>query len=103
MGQDTVMLVVHVDVRVRPERVADFLEATLANAEASRSEPGVLAFDVLQDEADPAHIVLVEVYRDAVDAPAAHKATGHYATWRDTVAEMMAEPRRSTKYAAISA
>jgi len=27
-----------------------------------------------------------------------HKKTAHYATWRDIVAPMMAEPRRALKY-----
>jgi autoinducer 2-degrading protein len=94
------MLVVHVHVRVRPDRVEDFLKATLANATASLAEPGVLRFDVLQDQADPAHVVLVEVYRHTAAADA-HKETGHYAAWRDAVAEMMAEPRASTKFAAV--
>jgi autoinducer 2-degrading protein len=94
------MLVVHVHARIRPDRVADFLAATLANARASLAEPGVLRFDVIQDQADPAHVVLVEVYRNA-DAPAAHKLTPHYAVWRDAVAEMMAEPRASEKYSAV--
>jgi (4S)-4-hydroxy-5-phosphonooxypentane-2,3-dione isomerase len=94
------MLVVHVHVRVRPERVSDFLEASLTNAQASLREPGVLRFDVIQDRADPAHVVLVEVYRDD-EASAAHKETSHYATWRDAVAEMMAEPRASVKFDAI--
>ncbi len=77
------MLVVHVDVQVRLEKVTEFLDATVANARASVEEPGVLRFDAIQDQADPAHILLVEIYRDA-DAPAAHKRTPHYATWRDT-------------------
>ncbi|HEY5985879.1 MAG TPA: antibiotic biosynthesis monooxygenase [Streptosporangiaceae bacterium] len=94
------MLVVHVHVRVQPGRVDDFLAATLVNARASLTEPGVLRFDVIQDQADPAHVILVEVYRDA-DASAAHKETPHYATWRDRVAEMMAEPRASTKFSAV--
>src|SRR5215467_12723999 len=94
------MVVVHVHVRVRPGQVGEFLAATLANARASLAEPGVLRFDVIQDQADPAHVVLVEVYRDA-DAPAAHKLTPHYATWRDAVAEMMAEQRASEKYSAV--
>jgi autoinducer 2-degrading protein len=94
------MLVVHVQVRVRPGRAADFLTATLVNARASLGEPGVLRFDVLQDQADPEHVVLVEVYRDA-DASAAHKATPHYAVWRDAVAEMMAEPRQSARFSAV--
>jgi hypothetical protein len=41
--------------------------------------------------------VLVEVYRND-SSPAEHKKTAHYQTWRDTVAEMMAEPRSSVKY-----
>jgi autoinducer 2-degrading protein len=94
------MLAVHVHARVRPERVTEFLAATQVNAQASLAEPGVLRFDVIQDQDDLAHVVLAEVYRDA-EASAAHKLTPHYATWRDTVAEMMAEPRASTKFSVI--
>ena len=94
------MLVVHVHARVRPGRVGDFLAATLVNARASLGEPGVLRFDVLQDQDDPAHVVLTEVYRDA-DASAAHKLTPHYAAWRDLVAEMMAGPRSSVRYSTV--
>ena len=63
-------------------------------------EPGIARFDVVQDTADPTHFVLVEAYRTA-DAPAAHKETAHYALWRDTVADMMAEPRSSVKFAPV--
>ena len=94
------MLVVHVHVRIRSGQAEAFLAATLVNAQASLDEPGVLRFDVLQNQADPQHVVLVEVYRDD-DASAAHKLTPHYATWRDTVAEMMAEPRQSAKFSAV--
>ena len=88
------MLVVHVHVRVRPERVEEFLAATLVNAKASLGEPGVARFDVIQDQADPANVVLVEVYRDE-QAAADHKLTQHYAAWREAVAEMMAQPLES--------
>lgn len=94
------MLVVHVQVRVRPGRVEDFLAATLVNARASLAEPGVVRFDVLQDQADPAHVILTEVYRDE-EASAAHKLTPHYAAWRDSVAQMMAVPRESARYSAV--
>jgi (4S)-4-hydroxy-5-phosphonooxypentane-2,3-dione isomerase len=94
------MLVVHVHARVEPARVEDFLAATQVNARSSLAEPGVLRFDVIQDQADPAHVVLVEVYRDEA-ASAAHKQTAHYATWRDAVAEMMAQPRESARYSAV--
>jgi len=84
------MLVVHVHARVRPGRAGEFLDATLANAQASLAEPGVLRFDVIQDQDDP----------DG-DAAAAHKQTAHYAAWRDRVAEMMARPRESARFSAV--
>ena len=91
------MLVVHVHVHVKPEAVADFQRATLDNARASLNEPGVARFDVLQDQSDPTRFVLVEAYKTS-EAPLAHKETPHYQTWRDAVADMMAEPRQSQKY-----
>ena len=94
------MLVVHVNVRIRPERIGDFLAATVINARASLAEPGVLRFDIIQDQADPARVVLVEVYRDE-QASQAHKLTPHYTTWRDSVAEMMAKPRESVRYSVV--
>ena len=94
------MLVVQVQIRVKPECVAAFQAATLANAQASLGEPGVARFDVLQQTDDPTRFVLVEAYRTA-DAPAAHKATRHYQAWRDAVAPLMAEPRSSVKYANV--
>jgi quinol monooxygenase YgiN len=92
------MQVVHVHVHVKAECVKAFAGASVENARCSIQEPGIARFDVLQRADDPARFILVEVYR-TVDAAAAHKATPHYALWRDTVAEMMAEPRTSVKYA----
>ena len=94
------MLIVHVFVHVKPDTVEAFRAATLENAQNSVQEPGVVRFDVIQQEDDPTRFVLVEVYRSAED-PARHKATGHYAMWRDAVEPMMAEPRRSVKYRAL--
>lgn len=91
------MLVVHVHVRVKPDAVDAFKDATLANARESVKEPGIARFDVVQQQDDPTKFVLVEAYRTA-EAPAAHKETRHYQLWRDTVAPMMAEPRSSAKY-----
>jgi len=91
------MFIVHVQVHVKPECVDAFREATLDNARNSVREPGIARFDVVQDNDNPAHFVLIEVYRTS-DDPARHKETAHYARWRDAVAEWMAEPRSSVKY-----
>lgn len=94
------MLVVQVMVRVKPECVESFKQVTIANARESLQEPGIARFDVVQQADDPTRFVLVEAYRSP-DAPAKHKETAHYATWRDRVAPMMAEPRSSVKFAAV--
>ncbi len=91
------MLIVHVHVQVKPECVEAFKAASLENARHSVQEPGIARFDVVQQGDDPTRFVLVEVYRTE-DALAKHKETAHYAKWRDTVAEMMAAPRQSTKF-----
>lgn len=91
------LLVVHVHCHVRQEHAAAFRAASVVNARASVQEPGIARFDVLEDREDPSHFVLLEVYRNP-QAPAAHKETEHYQTWRDTVAPMMEDPRTSRKY-----
>jgi len=94
------MLIVHVFVHVKPDQVEAFKAATVLNASASVKEPGIARFDVVQRQDDPTRFVLVEVYRTA-DDPARHKETDHYESWRDTVADMMAEPRSNLKYAGV--
>jgi autoinducer 2-degrading protein len=91
------MLIVHVFVHVKPDTVDAFTAATLENARNSVQEPGIIRFDVVQQDDDPTRFLLIEIYRTAED-PGRHKETTHYAAWRDAVESMMAEPRRSVKY-----
>jgi autoinducer 2-degrading protein len=94
------LLVVHVHVHVKPDCIDAFWGATVENARNSVMEPGIARFDVVQQADDPTRFVLVEVYKSP-DAPAKHKETAHYAAWRDAVADMMAEPRTSVKFANV--
>jgi autoinducer 2-degrading protein len=91
------LFIVHVHARVKPDCVDSFIAATLENARASLQEPGIARFDVVQATDYPSRFILVEVYRSP-QAPDLHKRTPHYAVWRDRVANMMAEPRSSTKF-----
>jgi len=86
-----------VHVHVKPESIAEFIEASRLNHEGSTAEPGNRRFDVLQDAQDPGHFVLYEAYVSETDAKA-HKQTAHYAAWRDTVTDMMAEPRQGLPF-----
>lgn len=94
------MNIVLVHVHVKPEFVESFKQASVENASNSVKEVGIARFDVIQQADDPTRFILVEVYKTA-EASAAHKETAHYLKWRDTVAEMMAEPRQGVKYSNI--
>jgi quinol monooxygenase YgiN len=94
------LFIAHIHIRVKPESVAKFTEATLENARASIQESGIARFDVVQQQDDATRFVLVEVYRSP-DAVTLHRATAHYAKWRDAVEPMMAEPRQRAQYNAV--
>ncbi|MDZ7604258.1 MAG: antibiotic biosynthesis monooxygenase [Cyclobacteriaceae bacterium] len=91
------MIATFVHVWVKPEYVDDFIKASVLNHKNSIQENGNLRFDLLQDANDPTKFVLYEAYNSEADA-AAHKETGHYKRWRDTVAGWMAQPRRGDKH-----
>ncbi len=95
------MFIVQVFIHVKPERVEEFVEATLDNARHSVEEDGIVRFDVVRRSDDPTRFLLFEVYRDDTDAPARHKETAHYHRWRKAVAGMMAEDRYSLKYESV--
>jgi (4S)-4-hydroxy-5-phosphonooxypentane-2,3-dione isomerase len=94
------MLVLIVNIKVKPDRIEAFRAATLENARESLKEPGIGRFDLLQDTADPSRFVLIEGYADAA-AQAAHKETAHYAKWKDLAEPMMAEPRTRATYSTL--
>jgi len=91
------MHVTLVHVQVKPESIDAFINACRLNHEASIREPGNRRFDVLQSAGDSGRFVLYEAYLNAEEA-VAHKQTAHYMAWRDTVADMMAEPRQGIGY-----
>ncbi|MCD2450114.1 antibiotic biosynthesis monooxygenase [Methylicorpusculum oleiharenae] len=91
------MHVTLVHVQVKPGHIDEFIAATRLNHEASIGEAGNRRFDVLQSPENPGQFILYEAYASAEDA-AAHKQTAHYLTWRDQVADWMAEPRQGIRY-----
>lgn len=91
------MVIALINIQVKAESVEAFRAASVENARNSVKEQGIARFDILENAADPTRFVFVEVYR-AVEARAEHRATAHYAAWRDAVANMTAEPRSSVEF-----
>ncbi len=79
------MLVLHVHLHVKPDKVEEFKQVTLENARQSVREPGITRF------------VLVEVYRSK-EANAAHRETEHYKKWATIAPDLLMEPRTRAFY-----
>jgi autoinducer 2-degrading protein len=94
------MLILIVQIHIKPDVVEAFRSATLENARNSLQEPGIVRFDVLQQTDDPTRFVLYEVYRDQA-ATAAHKEQPHYHAWLAKVDDMFAEPRTRALYSNV--
>jgi quinol monooxygenase YgiN len=94
------MFVVHVHVHVKRDKIEEFIQATRENAKASLKEPGVIRFDVFQQEEGADFFILEEIYKTQADS-GAHKDTPHYKKWKNTVEDMMSEPRRSYRLKSI--
>jgi quinol monooxygenase YgiN len=86
-----------IQVQVKPDCIEAFRAATRLNVRASRQEPGITQFDLLQQADAPERFLLIEEYRDA-DAQLRHRETPHYLAWRETAAPMMAAPRSALNY-----
>ncbi len=94
------MYVTTVMINVKEDRIQDFIDASIVNHESSVKEPGNRRFDILQCIEDPTKFILYEAYKSKESA-AAHKDTAHYKTWRENVADCMAEPRKGIAYTSI--
>lgn len=94
------MFIYFVNIEVKPENIEQFKVATLENARNTVNEPGNLRFDVLQQADEPNRFALYEVYTDEA-ALEAHRQTEHYAVWKKTVENWMAQPRTATKFAEL--
>ena len=70
------MLIVHVQVHVKPEHIEAFKLATIENASHSVQEPGIARFDVVQQADDPSRFLLLEALprHGSHHAPQSHRA-----------------------------
>ncbi|MDA8217942.1 MAG: putative quinol monooxygenase [Dehalococcoidales bacterium] len=91
------MYVVIAEAKVQQEHREEFVAALKEDARGSLAdEPGVLRFEIIQDEADANRLYLVEVYRDKA-AHSAHVQGKHFLRWRETVKDWYVEPLQAKR------
>lgn len=94
------MFIVHINIQIKPEYIAEFKQACIENAKNSVKELGIKRFDVLQQADDPTHFMLVEAYTDQSGVEA-HKKTAHYNKWKEEAERMIEGERIRTKFAPV--
>jgi autoinducer 2-degrading protein len=86
------MVVLHVTIQVKPERVSEFLDMARYDAEHSeQDEPGCLRFDVNQDRDDSCRFYFYEVYKDDA-ALKSHRETVHFKLYFEKTQPWLAAP-----------
>jgi quinol monooxygenase YgiN len=91
------MYIVTVDLKVKPDKIHEFLRFTLDNASHSRQEDGCLRFDVFRHETEHDRFLFHEVYRSPEDLKS-HQGTSHYLRWKENVPALLSEPRMSRRF-----
>jgi quinol monooxygenase YgiN len=88
-----VSLVLQVDIRIKPENVAAFMQKLAVNAAAARKEAGCRQFDVLVDPKDATHVMLYEIYADE-GAFEAHQQTPQFKAYIAEAVPLLASRER---------
>jgi quinol monooxygenase YgiN len=82
------LIILLVEVEIRPEKREEFLAAITDNAtHCEADEPGCSRFDILQDKANPNVYFYYEVYRDEA-AVQAHRETPHFQRYREQARDL---------------
>jgi quinol monooxygenase YgiN len=87
------MVVLQVDIRIRPENVDRWMTMALENAREARKEPGCRHFDVLVDPNDRTRVMLYEIYDDE-KAFEAHQQTPHFKKYLAEAVPLLASRER---------
>jgi quinol monooxygenase YgiN len=96
------MIVISGTVKVRPDRREAAIAAALRVAEATRAEPGCLAYRFATDLADPMLFLIFEEW-ESDEALARHFETAHLKAFRAEMPGLVAGPPAIRRYVVTSA
>jgi quinol monooxygenase YgiN len=68
-------LIMLAELTVKPDRIDEFLDYTVANLQLSRSYPGNVTFEILTNETEPSKVIFYEVWES-------RQAQQAYMAWR---------------------
>ena len=85
------MIIVEVTLKVKPDRINDFIKYTKDNVENSLKEAGIRRFEFYKEKASNNIFVLFEIY-ESTDDQIKHRETLHYKNWKANIMSVLEEP-----------
>ena len=94
-------LVMLAELTIKPEKLEEFLDYTVANLKVSRSWPGNIEFDILIDEANPTRVLFYEVWQ-SIEVQQAYMAWRAQAGDVSKLLSMLTAPPKFTPLRSIA-
>ncbi|WP_172197270.1 putative quinol monooxygenase [Saccharibacillus qingshengii] len=93
------MIVMHVDMQVKPEKRDAFLQTVQPLVAGSQAEDGCLRYTLTQDVAQLDRFTMIEVWTDEA-AIERHNASPHFTGFFKVANEFFAAPLKAEKFSA---
>jgi autoinducer 2-degrading protein len=94
------MIIVQVTLKVKPDRINDFIQYTKINVENSLKEAGIRRFEFYKEKESNNVFILFEIY-DSIDDQIKHRETLHYKNWKANVMYILEEPYIVKQYESV--
>ena len=85
------MIIAEVTLKVKPDRINDFIKYTKDNVENSLKEAGIRRFEFYKEKESKNVFVLFEIY-ESTDDQIKHRETLHYKNWKANMMSVLEEP-----------
>ena len=85
------MIIAEVTLKVKPDRINDFIKYTKDNVENSLKEAGIRRFEFYKEKESKNVFVLFEIY-ESTDDQIKHRETLHYKNWKANIMSVLEEP-----------
>jgi quinol monooxygenase YgiN len=94
------MIIVQVTLKVKPDRINDFIQYTKINVENSLKEVGIRRFEFYKEKESNNVFILFEIY-DSIDDQIKHRETLHYKNWKANIISVSEEPYVVKQYESV--
>jgi quinol monooxygenase YgiN len=85
------MIIAEVTLKIKPDRINDFIKYTKDNVENSLKETGIRRFEFYKEKESKNVFVLFEIY-ESTDDQIKHRETLHYKNWKVNIMSVLEEP-----------